>query len=131
MANAGQRASSSGEMAGKLVTAGAWSTSSQGHSTHPSIACDTSWGIVSYVTDKLTKLLTEMGRNPNNVRFADLLFVCRHFFGVPRSQGTSHYVFKMPWSGDPRVNIQDKGGKAKPYQVKQVLTAIKKLEERS
>ena len=48
-----------------------------------------------------------------------------------RSQGTSHYVFKIPWPGDPRVNIQDNGGKAKPYQVKQVLTAIKKLEERS
>ncbi|GIE84613.1 hypothetical protein Are01nite_10930 [Actinoplanes regularis] len=31
----------------------------------------------------------------------------------------------------PRVNIQDKGGKAKPYQVRQVLTAIEKLEERS
>ena len=44
---------------------------------------------------------------------------------------TSHYVFKMPWSGDPRVNVQNKGGKAKPYQVKQVLTAIKKWEERS
>jgi hypothetical protein len=40
-------------------------------------------------------------------------------------------VFKTPWPGDPRVNIQDKGGKAKAYQVKQVLTAIKKLEERS
>ena len=33
----------------------------------------------------------------------------------------------MPWPGDPRVNIQDKGGKAKPYQVKQVLNAIKKF----
>jgi len=83
------------------------------------------------VTDKLAKILAEMRRNPNNVRFADLLFACRHFFGEPRSQGTTHYVFKMPWPGDPRVNIQDKGGKAKPYQVKQVLTAIKKLEERS
>ena len=50
--------------------------------------------------DKLAKLLAEMRRNPNNVRFADLLFVCRQFFGEPRSQGTSHYVFKMPWPGD-------------------------------
>jgi hypothetical protein len=47
-------------------------------------------------------------------------------------QMTSMFVvFKMPWPGDPRVNIQNKGGKAKPYQVKQVLTAVKKLEERS
>lgn len=92
---------------------------------------DTTRGIVGYVVDKLAKILAAMRRNPNNVRFADLLFVCRHYFGEPRLQGTSHYVFKMPWPGDPRVNIQDKAGKAKPYQVKQVLAAIKKLEERS
>ncbi len=30
--------------------------------------------------------------------------------------------------GDPRVNIQNKQGKAKPYQVKQVLEAIAKIE---
>jgi hypothetical protein len=49
---------------------------------------------VSDVTDKLTKILAEVRRNPDNVRFADLLFVCRHVFGEPRSQGTSHYVFQ-------------------------------------
>ena len=38
----------------------------------------------------------------------------------------------MPWQGDPRVNIQrGKNGQAKPYQVKQVLAAIKKMEEQS
>lgn len=31
----------------------------------------------------------------------------------------------MPWAGDPRVNMQeDKGGRAKAYQVQQLLTAI-------
>jgi len=35
----------------------------------------------------------------------------------------------MPWFGDPRVNIQNDRGKAKAYQVKQVLAAIDKLEE--
>jgi len=34
----------------------------------------------------------------------------------------------MPWQGDPRINIQDASGKAKPYQVRQVLQAIDKLE---
>lgn len=34
----------------------------------------------------------------------------------------------MPWSGDPRINIQEKNGKAKDYQVKQVIKAIEKLE---
>jgi len=51
---------------------------------------------------------------------------------VPRNKGTSHHVYKTPWAGDPRVNIQkDKSGKAKAYQVKQVLTAIKKMKEQS
>ena len=30
-------------------------------------------------------------------------------------------VFKTPWQGDPRVNIQNAKGKAKVYQVRQVL----------
>ncbi|MBM7492142.1 hypothetical protein JOD64_003364 [Micromonospora luteifusca] len=41
---------------------------------------------------------------------------------------TSHAVFRMPWAGDPRVNIQDDKGKAKAYQVRQVLKAIDKKE---
>jgi hypothetical protein len=35
----------------------------------------------------------------------------------------------MPWPGDQRVNIQNDHGRAKAYQVRQVLAAIKKLEE--
>lgn len=52
-----------------------------------------------------------------------------YYFGEPRQKGTSHRVYKTPWQGDPRVNIQNKKGKAKPYQVKQVLRAIAKLEK--
>jgi hypothetical protein len=37
-------------------------------------------------------------------------------------------VFKTPWPGDPRVNIQNDKGKAKAYQVRQVLEAISKLK---
>jgi hypothetical protein len=74
------------------------------------------------------KILDQMSREPTNVRFADLRKVCESFFGEPRQNSTSHLIFKMPWPGDPRVNIQDAGGKAKPYQVRQVLQAIDKLE---
>ena len=42
--------------------------------------------------------------------------------------GTSHLIFKTPWQGDPRINIQEDKGKAKAYQVRQVLLAIDKLE---
>lgn len=38
---------------------------------------------------------------------------------------------KTPWPDDPRVNIQSAQGKAKPYQVRQVLQAIDKIEGKS
>lgn len=69
-----------------------------------------------------------MRSNPQNLAYNDLLKVCVHHFGQPRQSGTSHAVFKMPWSGDPRVNIQNDKGKAKAYQVRQVLAAIDKKE---
>jgi hypothetical protein len=49
------------------------------------------------------------------------------YFGKPRQDASSHAIFKTPWPGDPRVNIQNAKGKAKPYQVRQVLQAIEKL----
>lgn len=70
-----------------------------------------------------------MKNNPANVRFNELAKVCTEYFGEPRQSGSSHMVFKTPWIGDPRINIQNANGKAKPYQVKQVLLAIKKLED--
>ena len=76
----------------------------------------------------LAKPLEQMKSNPKGVRFNDLKKVCVHYFGKPRQSGTSHCIFKTPWSGDPRVNIQNNKGKAKPYQVRQVLLAIEKLE---
>ena len=77
------------------------------------------------------KLLEQMGREPANVRFNDLKRVCEAYFGEPRQDGSSHAIFKTPWPGDPRVNIQNARGKAKPYQVRQVLAAIKQLKNRS
>lgn len=73
-------------------------------------------------------ILSGMKRNPKGVRFNDLSKVCEHFFGSPRQSGSSHKVFRTPWQGDPRVNIQNLKGKAKPYQVRQVLQAIDRLE---
>jgi hypothetical protein len=77
------------------------------------------------------KLLEQMRREPANVRFLDLKKICEFYFGKPRQSGSSHAIFKTPWPGDPRVNIQNSKGKAKPYQVKQVIQAIEKLESRS
>lgn len=76
------------------------------------------------------KLLDQMRREPANVSFSDLKKVCQTYFGKARQDGSSHAIFKTPWSGDPRVNIQNAQGKAKPYQVRQVLQAIDKMERR-
>ena len=78
---------------------------------------------------KIDVLVKAMRENPSNVKFSDLCNVCEHFFGEPRQNRTSHRVYKTPWPGDPRVNIQDNKGKAKAYQVRQVLKAIDKLRK--
>jgi len=79
----------------------------------------------------MDKIEQKARKSPKNVSFADLSKLCEHYFGKPRNKGTSHHIYKTPWPGDPRVNIQrDKNGKAKAYQVKQVLKAIDKLKER-
>ena len=70
------------------------------------------------------KILEAMRRTPANVRFRDLFRLCVEHFGEPRQHGTSHAIFKTPWPGDPRVNTQNEKGKAKAYQVRQVLAAI-------
>ncbi|MEA3486473.1 MAG: toxin HicA [Thermodesulfobacteriota bacterium] len=77
---------------------------------------------------KIDEIIAKMNQNPRGIRFSDLCRVCDHFFGGPRKSAGSHRVYKTPWRGDPRINIQNYRGKAKPYQVKQVLLALDKLE---
>lgn len=76
----------------------------------------------------LLDLIESMRNNPAGVRFADVCRVCDHYFGPARQSSGSHRVYKTPWIGDPRVNIQNDKGKAKAYQVKQVLKAIERME---
>ena len=78
---------------------------------------------------KVSRKIADLMRNePANIRFADLKRICEAHFGKPRQMGTSHLIFKTPWQGDPRINIQEDKGEAKAYQVRQVLLAIDKLE---
>jgi hypothetical protein len=72
--------------------------------------------------------VSQMRANPRGVRFTDLARVCDHYFGPARRTGGSHWVYRTPWPGDPRVNIQNDRGAAKAYQVRQVLKAIDRLE---
>ena len=77
---------------------------------------------------RIEDILAQMKRNVKDVRFDDLCKVYDHYFGKHRQGGTSHRVYKTPWQGDPRVNIQNKRGKARAYHVRQVLKAIERLE---
>jgi len=81
--------------------------------------------------NKVDDLVAKMRQNPRGVRFADLCKVCDFYFGEARQKGSSHRIYKTPWQGDPRVNIQDHEGMAKAYQVRQVLRAIERLGAQS
>lgn len=77
---------------------------------------------------KTNEIIKQMKQSPKDVRFVDLCKICDLYFGQARQQSSSHRIYKTPWQGDPRVNIQNRKGKAKAYQVKQVLKAIDRLE---
>ena len=77
---------------------------------------------------KIDDIVAQMKRNPKDVRFIDLCKVCENYFVVPRKSASIHQIYKTPWQGNPRINIQNHKGKAKAYQVKQVLLALEKLE---
>ena len=76
----------------------------------------------------LADIIQTMRNNPAGVSFAELCKVCDHYFGQARQTSGSHRVYKTPWIGDPRVNIQNNKGTSKAYQVKQVLKAIERME---
>jgi len=77
----------------------------------------------------LDKAIQELSNNEKKIRFTQLVANCENYFGEYRING-SHHIFKTPWQGDPRINLQKlKGNLAKPYQVRQVLRALRKLKE--
>jgi len=76
---------------------------------------------------QIERAIAAMKNSRSNVKFSDGLKVCLHYFGEYRVSG-SHYIFKTSWPGDPWINIQNDRGKMKPYQVRQVIKAIDRLE---
>jgi len=83
--------------------------------------------VIAYMIAWSWVMIAELD-NPKNVTFRNLLKICIDYFGKPRIKG-SHYIFKTPWKGDPRLNIQRDGKMAKHYQVKMVSNAIARLKE--
>lgn len=73
---------------------------------------------------KKQKLLDAVKTNPAGVRFSDLIRLLEAVGFAFRRQTGSHCIYVHPDASVPIVNIQDTGGKAKRYQVEQVLAII-------
>lgn len=73
---------------------------------------------------RIETILEAMRENPGGIRFKELARVCDEYFGRPRKARGGHRIYRVPWPGNPRVNIQNDQGMAKAYQVRQVLKAI-------
>jgi len=77
----------------------------------------------------LESILEQMKSNPQEVRFGDLYKIGDSWLGQARNTGSSHRIYSTSWRGDPRINIQNKRGMAKAYQVRQVLKEIALMGE--
>ena len=61
---------------------------------------DNTGGATRWATmTQFEKLLAKMRESPKSIRFSQLELVCEHYFGKPRSKGTSHHFYKTPWQG--------------------------------
>ncbi|MEJ7577831.1 MAG: hypothetical protein WKF74_12610 [Pyrinomonadaceae bacterium] len=78
------------------------------------------------------KLLNKAKNAPHNLRFEELCKLAEcHGWEFVRQDGTSHAQYMHPALGNSvgsLMNFQEKNGKAKRYQVKQLLDAIEALE---
>ena len=80
---------------------------------------------------KKRQLYEEIKRNPKNIRFQRICKVAEAFGFIMRKGKGSHYIFVRP-GVEELLNFQNVKGKAKPYQVKQLIKIIEKyglLEE--
>ena len=71
------------------------------------------------------KLLAKALSGTKNLRFADVVTLVKAFgFRLSRVKG-SHHIFVHSKVRE-LVNLQDVGGKAKPYQVQQLLEIVER-----
>lgn len=76
------------------------------------------------------KVYRKACNSANNLSFSELCCLVEGIgYVFDRQKGTSHLIYKHPEIKDridSLVNIQDDHGKAKPYQVKLILSLIEK-----
>ena len=71
------------------------------------------------------KLLMQVYNNNKNVKFKDFIILVEAFgFFSTRSEG-SHLIYKNNEINE-WINLQNKNGEAKPYQIKHFLSLIEK-----
>lgn len=71
------------------------------------------------------KLLQKALASPANIRFGDMVILVEAFgFRLSRTSG-SHHVYVHP-AVNELVNLQNVGGQAKPYQVRQFLRLVER-----
>jgi len=84
-------------------------------------------GVIKSVDKR--KLLLKLISGSKNIRFTEAIAVAEGFgFKLDRISG-SHHIFVHP-SVPELINLQDVKGKAKPYQVKQLLKIVEKYNLR-
>jgi predicted RNA binding protein YcfA (HicA-like mRNA interferase family) len=70
-------------------------------------------------------LLKKALNSPNNLRFGDMTTLAESFgFRLSRTSG-SHHIYVHPRCAE-LLNLQNVGGKAKAYQVRQFLRTIER-----
>lgn len=73
------------------------------------------------------KLLDKALSNPRNLRFREMVALVEAFgFRLARING-SHHIFSHPGVSE-LVNIQNVGGSAKPYQIRQFLRLVERYD---
>ncbi len=71
------------------------------------------------------KLLQKILAGSRNTSFSDFVLLIRAFgFTLARTSG-SHHIYTHP-EVDELINVQSVGGKAKPYQIRQLLDLVEK-----
>jgi len=76
---------------------------------------------------KKEKLIQKIMNNPENVSFDDLCHVIE-MFGFKRKGGTGSHKFYVRDGIQGALNVQERDGKAKAYQVKQFLKIIEEYK---
>jgi predicted RNA binding protein YcfA (HicA-like mRNA interferase family) len=74
---------------------------------------------------KRRKLLQKALSSPKNVRFNQMVMLVEAFGFRPSRVKGSHHIFVHPQVQE-LVNLQNVGGKAKPYQIRQFLRLVER-----